>query len=455
MEKKCHFSPGDPVLVVGLGQSGEAAAQLLARRGARVTILDGAANPVLEERAARLRAQSIDVQLGVVHAPEEKYVLAVTSPGIPSDAHVVTDLRARGIPLLPELELGWIFSRGMVLAITGSAGKSTLAKLCYELLRHAGKRVLIGANYGMPLSALVLQETDWDWLVLEVSSFQLELIQSFRPDVGVLLNLHPNHLDRHRTLEAYTRAKMNLFVHMNASDHAIVQMAVFPHVRSLWSSAARLITFGTSAAADCYYAAGRLSGPAAGRRTVAIDGTYFDNEILGLTAAAAAAAMMACGVDPGGIMEVARTFEPLPHRMQQIAKVNGVCFIDDSKATTLAALAAGVHMAPGPVHLIAGGRLKEKDVKSFKKVLAKKIKQVYLIGESAELMGRAWSGTVACVQCGNLNKAVALAQECARSGETVLLSPGCASFDQFSGYHERGKRFQELIKISERRGQVL
>jgi UDP-N-acetylmuramoylalanine--D-glutamate ligase len=423
----------------------------LTAAGARVVAVDQADTPALRTNAAALAESGVRVILGAGVWPEDFYAVCVVSPGVPPVLPAIRRLAARGIPVISELELGWAACPTPVLAITGTAGKSTLCKLCFESLTGAGKRAVLGGNYGTPMTTLALESQPWDWLVVEVSSFQLELIRRFHPRVGVLLNIYPNHLDRHQTLSAYIDAKLNLFRYLTPQDQALVCDETLPFVRTGVPELRQWKTFGLTPAAHWRFEAGRLKNTAA---TIEMDvrGTPFDNAILGVAAAAAASAMEACGVDPATVATAARQFEKLPHRMEEVAVIQGVRFIDDSKATTLAALAAGVQMAPGRVRLIAGGRLKEEDVNTVKKILAKKAEAIYLIGECSGIFAAAWSDAVRCEECGDLAAAVTAAVRAARRGETVLLSPGCASFDQFNGFEERGRKFKEMVNALERRG---
>ena len=352
-------------LVLGLGTSGEAAARLLVDGGARVTVLDAAGGAALEARAAALHARGVAVRLGPGSLPSEALDLCVVSPGVRMDDPWVLAARANGVPVWGELELGWRACRSRVLAVTGSNGKSTLVKLCHDALRVAGMTAEIAGNYGPPLCAVVLATPPPDWLVVEVSSFQLESVEAFRPDAGILLNLNPNHLDRHGSMAEYGRLKARLFGRMGPA-----QTAVLPADAPAWfgeavQAACGRRTFGIQAGADAVYAREVVS--VRDRGPIDLAGTAFANDVMGVSAAACAAALDSLGVNPACVAEAARHFERLPHRMETVATIRGVEFVDDSKATNLAALAAGLAMARGPVHLIAGGLLKEHDLEPIKK----------------------------------------------------------------------------------------
>jgi UDP-N-acetylmuramoylalanine--D-glutamate ligase len=433
-------------LVLGLGESGEAAARLLARRGSRVTVVDRAGGPAQEARREALAREGIAVHLNATdRLPEGAFGLAVASPGIPATSPWFAQLAQGPVPVWAELELGWRLSSAPVLAVTGSNGKSTLVTLCRDALRLAGRAAVMAGNCSPPLCQVLLDGTPVDWLVLEVSTFQLEGVVAFCPDVGILLNVFPNHLDRHGTLEVYQALKARLFARMGPRETAIVCESVPEAVRAQVPAAVRRVSFGLAPAADYRYEPGRVVRPRGGR-SVDLAGSVFDNEVLGQAAAAATAAVEACGVDPACVGQAAAAFRRLPHRTEFVAEARGVRFVDDSKATNLAALMAALRIVPGPVRLIAGGLLKEHDLEPAKKVLFKKATGVYIIGACAQVMHSAWSEAAPCVVCHDLKQAVSRAWKEARPGETILLSPGCASFDQFRGFGERGTLFCSIVQ---------
>jgi UDP-N-acetylmuramoylalanine--D-glutamate ligase len=431
-------------LVLGLGESGAAAARLLRSEGVAVTAVDGADTPALREKAAALLGEGIRVLTGVNVLPEESFDLGVVSPGIPASSPWIRELARRGLPLRSELELGWIRRTCRVAAITGSNGKSTAVKWLAESLQQAGLRAAPAGNYGAAICRVVREQPDLDWLVLEVSSFQLETVDAFRPEVGVLLNVLPNHLDRHGDMAAYTALKARLFARAAPSDVCIVPRTLRNTVCELSGGAGRWIIFGTEPDSDYRWQAGSVLQN--GARRADLKGTCFDNQVLGPSAAAVVAAAVACGADPGDVERAARAFQPLPHRMQKVAEAGGIWFVNDSKATNLAALAGALRMAGRPVRLIAGGLAKETDFTPARHVLATGARGVYLIGRAAEAMQRAWADAVPCVMCGTLERAVDRAAAEARPGETVLLAPACTSFDQFGNYEERGDRFIEYAR---------
>ena len=375
--------------------------------------------------------------------------LAITEPGAGSDVAALRTraVREAGIALLSELELGWSRHRGKTVAVTGSNGKSTAVKWICEILQYAGLKAEIGGNYGIPACEVVLEHPELDWLVLEVSSFQFETVQNFRADVAVLLNVLPNHLNRHKTMEIYRRTKARIFGSSSLpGDVCLVPDDLLPQLRDDLGGAERnWMTFGKTPDADYYFKNGRVFHGL--EMTVDLSGTLFDSPIIGsCTGAAVAAVVDACGVAREAAGAVARRFRPLPHRLQRLGEINGVAYVNDSKATNLAATAAALQACGENIHLIAGGVPKETDYTFIKEILAERVKSIYLVGQASRAMYQAWSGVCLCVECGTLEVAFSTAKCAARPGETVLLSPGCASFDQFRRFEERGERFVALFQ---------
>lgn len=432
-------------IVLGAGASGLAAARLLVRGAWRVVVCD--VRPPREPVAEELAALGVRCAVSGERLPGDGPAdLVVVSPGIPAGHAWIKAARADGIEVISELELGFRHVDRPVLAVTGSNGKSTVVKLCADAMAATGRRVAAGANYGAPLSALAIEATAVDWFVLEVSSFQLEWVDTFRPRVGVLLNLLPNHLDRHGDMDTYAVAKLRLFRRMDAGDMAVVPLDWAARSRRATAGACAWRTFGSDGVdADFAYAAGRLRARRTGQ-DCPVDASFFDNPILGPHAAAAWAALDAVGLTAADMEQALATATPLPHRMRRVAEQDGVLYINDSKATNLASLCAAVQMCDSPVRLIAGGRLKEKNLEWPKELLANRVARVYVIGEASATVSAAWDDAVPCIECKTLASAVRAAQQDAAPGDVVLLSPGCASFDQFSGFADRGEQYEKLVK---------
>ncbi|MCU0858389.1 MAG: UDP-N-acetylmuramoyl-L-alanine--D-glutamate ligase [Pontiellaceae bacterium] len=416
-------------LVVGCGRSGRAAEALL--RSQRCTVFS-----ISEETTPDYRYEDIHFDPEVI----------IVSPGFPPTHPWIVDLVRRGIPLLPEIELGWAHRHCPVIAVTGSNGKSTVVKWIVDALAQAGQRAVPCGNYGFPVCGAVMLPEAPDWLVIEVSSFQLETIRKFRPDIGLLLNVLPNHLDRHETMENYRRIKLSLFKNMTGKDTAILPFGFLRTSENNLSLNTELIhlksvrkTFGAESGADFCYSGGRVG-------QIDLNGTWFANGILGIAGAAVAAVCETCGIPPSAVERSARVFKPLPHRIMPVAEIGGVKYVDDSKATNLAAMCAAIRMCHGKIHLIAGGRPKESDFSLVKDLLAQRVSQLYLIGESSGAMQVAWRDVVPCNSCETVERAVAAAHGNAVPGETVLLSPACTSFDQFRNFNERGECFAAAVR---------
>ena len=430
-------------LVLGAGVSGEAAAHLLLARGGRVLVVDEGDASSRGAVAERLRTAGGEIVFGDGALPQERFDICVTSPGFALDHPWIVECRQRGISIISELELGGYYWPGRMLAVTGSKGKSSLVKLCADTLNGAGVTASPAGNYGIPLCRLVLEKPELAWAVVEVSSFQMEHTRTFMPDVAILLNLQADHLDRHADMAEYKALKLKLFSAMHPGTLALLP-AGFADDGAV-PDGVHVQRFGTAVGgADWAYTDHGVAGAA---EHVGLRGSWFDNEVLGAAAAAGTAALRRVGLDRKQIEDGLTGFRPLPHRVQEIGvSARGVRFVDDSKATSLAATAAALRMVGKPVRLIAGGLLKENDLESIKELLTQTAKKVYCIGQCAGQMFQAWSASVPCEVCGTLECAVASSVRESQAGETVLLSPGTASFDQFKSYQERGKRFAGLVR---------
>ena len=443
--------------VLGASISGEWSARLLLARGGRVTLLDESDGAKLAEVTERVRAAGGDVLFGKRALPEGDVDVCVASPAFALNHVWIKACEARGIPVISELELGAEYWRGKMIAITGSKGKSSLVKFCADTLNLAGVTASPAGNYGIPLCQLVMEKPDLAWAVVEVSSFQMEHSPTFHPHIALLLNLQPDHLDRHADLAEYKQLKFRMFANMDASDYALLPSDL--DAEKLMNTRVPCERFGTDLKSDWIYEAGRiihhpspqprgaLTGGAEYGTCLQIKGSWFDNEILGLALAAGCAILLRAGLSKESIFQGVMSFKPLSHRVQVIGTdARGVTWVDDSKATSLTATAAALRMVKKPVRLIAGGILKEKDLNFLKELLTQTTQKVYLIGECAGDMENAWASTVPCEIYGTIDRAVAAAAQDALSNETVLLSPGTASFDQFSSYRERGERFTHLVR---------
>jgi UDP-N-acetylmuramoylalanine--D-glutamate ligase len=440
-----HANPSR-ALVVGLGSSGVAAATLLTRQGWRVTVNDRAAAAELAERLAQLPAGVEAVLGGHPESLLESVALVVTSPGVPPDLPLLAQARRRGIGVIAELELAYrSLADTPLLAVTGSNGKTTVTALLGAILEEAGWNAGVGGNIGHPASALAL-EGGFDALVWEVSSFQLEGCTTLRPRVGLLLNLSPDHLDRHPTVADYLAAKARLFARqqgddvavLNADDGAVAGLAVPARAEffSLHDRSAAACLAGDRLVLDGHPLLPRSHLPLLGQHNVA-------------NALAAALAAARAGVPRAAIATALERFTGLPHRHTVVAEVAGVRYVDDSKGTNIGATAAGLAgYPPGTVHLILGGLGKGQDFAALAEAVAGRVAAVYLIGAAAGEIADAIGRRVPVQQCGTLAEAVRRAAAAARAGDTVLLSPACASFDQFRDYAHRGDEFARLARVT-------
>ena len=426
-------------LVLGAGKSGLAAIRVLKAIRADVALVDS--HP-LKDGAPH----GCDLFAPCETLPNGHFDLCVASPAIPMSHTWLAQCAKRAIPVVSEMELGYAFWQGKILAITGSKGKSSIVKLCAETLTAAGHRAIPCGNYGTPLCDVALDDADAEWAVAETSSFQLEHTVAFRPDAAILLNIQADHLDRHSSMEEYARMKFRLFERQDAECAAFLPEDLDTFGQPIPKNVP-VYFFGTSSTANWRYKPGRVVGSIDGRE-VCVDfaGTWFDNSVLGIAAASTVGALSFCGLTSDEITSGLVSFQPLQHRMQHVADREGVLFVDDSKATSLTATAAALSMVSRPIRLIAGGRLKEKNLTFIKVLLTKRAKKVYLIGECENALFASWHDAVACVECHTLENAVRAAAADSVAGDVVLLSPGCASFDQFVSYGKRGERFASLAK---------
>ncbi|MCG6962233.1 MAG: UDP-N-acetylmuramoyl-L-alanine--D-glutamate ligase [Acidobacteria bacterium] len=434
------------VLIVGLGASGQAAARLAAAEGAAVRVTDqrpanelaGIVNGLERLEGAFLGGHPIACLDGVD--------VVVTSPGVAPTTAILAEARSRGIELLPEVEFAWRHRTDAPLAaVTGSNGKSTVTTLIAAMLAASGLAAVAGGNLGTPASELVLRG-GWTHWVLEVSSFQTELMVGFRPTVGVFLNLSQDHLERHASFDEYLRAKLQLFAHQTREDAAVLNRddptleAVEPEARRLW--------FSLSAMADGWLDGDTLRLGGEGLITAGAVALAGRHNLANALAASLAARELGAGME--GMAAALSTFRGLPHRHATVRESDGVRWVDDSKATNVgAAQAALAGYNAKSVHLILGGLGKGQDFRPLAPEVERAARVVYLIGADADKIAADLAGTAPLEMCGTLAEAVTRARRAARAGETVLLAPACASFDQFASYAARGDAFAELVRGKE------
>ncbi|HVU04900.1 MAG TPA: UDP-N-acetylmuramoyl-L-alanine--D-glutamate ligase [Polyangiaceae bacterium] len=430
---------GKSVVVVGLGRSGIAAAKLCLSRGAKVS---GTDSRTLEEIGDSVRTLGVPLVLGGHDAaPFGDADVVVVSPGVPPFSAL--DKAARnGALVIGELDLAARFVKAPIVAVGGTNGKSTVTTATAALVAASGKRTFSGGNLGTPLAEAVDQP--FDVLVVEVSSFQLERAPAFHPKVGVLLNVTEDHLDRYPSFDAYAAAKGNAFVNQTDDDVAVVPAGDRLCRREAERGDARVLTFGEKA--DYVVDGASVVERASGER-FSLEGTDFHGTHNFSNAAASIAAARAIGVGAEAVRAGLREFRALGHRMALVSEVNGVRYYDDSKATNVGAAVTALRGLVEPrAVLVAGGRDKLGSYEPLVQALVEKARGVVVIGEAADRIASAVSGRVPVVFAKTMEDAVRRAQELAKPGDAVLLSPACASFDMFKGYADRGDRFVEAVK---------
>ncbi|MBT9332932.1 UDP-N-acetylmuramoyl-L-alanine--D-glutamate ligase [Paracidobacterium acidisoli] len=448
---------GKKVLVVGLGKSGLAAALFLRRRGAQVTVSDIRSAEALGKDIPALLDEGIMVEAGG-HGllTFRRQDLIVVSPGVPMDTPELAQVRGFGLPVIGEVELAARFLKGKTLAITGSNGKTTTTSLCGEIFRTAGLPVQVGGNIGVPVIALVEESSDNGWSVLEVSSFQLETTFEFRPQIAVILNITPDHLDRHGTFENYVAAKERIFMNqmapseteqdalvLNADDDAASRAAARAKSRVYWFSRTCVVRQGSFVHEGAIVF--RASEQAAPEFIMKIAGIPLKGQHNVENVLAAVTAARLAGIGADAIRTAVENFRAVEHRLEFVAKINEVDYYNDSKATNVDAAMKAIAAFDGGIRLILGGKDKNSDYRQMRSLLTERVKAVYTIGAAAEKIYTHIEGSVPVVSAGTLDAAVAKAAEAALPGEVVLLAPACSSFDQFENYEHRGQVFKELV----------
>jgi UDP-N-acetylmuramoylalanine--D-glutamate ligase len=440
---------GSKALVIGLARSGTAAIRLLLRHGADVTGADRRRAEELspdladvQDRGARLRFGSLETAL------LEGRDLLVVSPGVPPDLPLLIEAERRRVPVVAELELGYAVARAPIVAVTGTNGKSTTTELVGAMGRAAGRRTEVLGNIGTALSEHAEDVPPEGLLVVEVSSFQLEACTRFRPRVGVILNVTPDHLDRHGTIERYAGLKARLFERQTEEDYRVQPLgdarltALLRPMRSrpLWFGFADPTADGVwESAGSLRFRMGERSGTIAKREDVPLPGPHNTEN---MTAASAAA--LAVGLSEQEIAKALREFRGLPHRLTTVAEIEGVRYVNDSKATNVDAMRRALESFAPPVTLIAGGRDKDGDFNSIAALAMERVRLAIYVGEASGKLERSWPA-LPSTRAATLEEAVTIAHERTPAGGVVLLSPGCASYDMFRNFEERGARFEAAV----------
>jgi UDP-N-acetylmuramoylalanine--D-glutamate ligase len=429
------------VAVLGAGLSGTAAALLLRSEGAEVTVLDSAEEKVLlKSTLENLRTQGVEVRCGsAAEQDSSPYDFVVLSPGIDPLSPLARNFSSRNIETMGELELGWRSVNVPVIAITGTNGKTTTTELLAQMLNACGQRTIACGNIGKPLCEVALEQHELDVLTVEVSSFQLETIRTFRPSISVWLNFAPDHLDRYRSVAEYRAAKLRIFDNQTADDVAVVNAG-----ETLPAIAARTVTFSAYAnQADFRLEGGSIvykNAPVLRMAETKLRGSHNIENVM-----ATLAVGLARGLSFEQMLPPLCIYEPRPHRCEFVREVGDVAYINDSKATNLDAVEKGLLAQSKSVILIAGGKDKGFNFETLRPLVSEKVRAAVLIGEMAGRISEDWKGAIPCEIALSLADAVERAHAIARPGEVVLFSPGTSSFDMFKSYADRGDQFRALV----------
>ena len=443
------------VLVVGLARTGVATAQFCAARGARVTATDTRTEKELSDSIAPLQKAGVGLELGG-HRQELilRTDLIIPSPGVPADAPLLQSARAKGITIWSEIELAGRFLKGRLIGITGSNGKTTTTSLIEHILRSAGFSTILAGNIGTPLISCVDKTSDNSFTVAELSSFQLELIETFRPNISVFLNLTPDHLDRHHTFESYGAAKARIFENQTEADSAVLNAddpGTTPYAPAkpqvYWFSRKQRVAQGAFVKEnEILFRRDGAEKHILQLADIPLPGAHNVENAL----AAVAAARLA-GAEPAAIARGVRSFAGVEHRLEFVAEIGGVRFYNDSKATNVDATLKALDAFSGRILIILGGKDKGSDYTLLQAPLREKAILALLIGAAAGKIEKQIAGSVAIEQAGTIERAIETAAHAARAGDVVLLAPACASFDQFQDYEHRGRVFKELVHQLEQR----
>jgi UDP-N-acetylmuramoylalanine--D-glutamate ligase len=448
------------VLVVGLGKSGVASALFLKSRGARVTVSDSKPETELRNEILLLLEHGITVETGG-HGERtfREQDLIVVSPGVPIDAPQLLQARNLGEPVIGEIELASQFLPGPIVAITGANGKTTTTALAGEIVAAGGFSTLVGGNIGTPAISFVDQAGPKTWSVLEVSSFQLETIAEFRPKIAAILNITPDHLDRHKTFANYVNAKARVFENQGADDFTLLNAddpttaGLSDRIRAqlFWFSRKKPVDRGAFVRGDhIYFNDGRFHDgqfhdgqgerEIMPRAEISLRGAHNLENVL-----AAISIGMLAGCQPAEVRQAVRNFKAVEHRLEFVARIAEVDYYNDSKATNVDATIKAIESFPANVHLILGGKDKGSDYTVLNELLRQRVKRVYTIGAAAGKIESQIQGATEIEHAETLENAVRRASEAAAPGDVVLLAPACSSFDQFQNYEHRGRVFKEVV----------
>ena len=449
MKSPATILPGEKVAVVGFGRAGQSVVRYLATCGIDIMVSDRRYYHELETNEKQILQDCSAEYEGGVHTDDflTKASRVVISPGVPLEIPALDRAKEQGIPVIGELSLAADQFSAPVIALTGTNGKTTVTELIGELLKAAGYKPFIGGNIGTPIADYLMNPDPYDLVVLELSSFQLEISSSFVPNVAILLNISPDHLDRHGTLERYAAAKMNIFAGGGAIDLAIMNgddclCRDYKHLsnRSSYCYFGENPAFAASIAGAGVYISGAIK-----REFYDLTGSKLETLSGRQNCAAALLAVQPFKISETVINEIVHSYQPGAHRLQVIAERNGVTYINDSKATNTGAVGLALEQLGGRVILIAGGKDKGEDYGLLREAVARNVKELILIGEAAPRLKHALGDAAPIEFAGSLDSAVSYAASIAVSGDFVLLSPACASFDMFKDYADRGNCFINAV----------
>jgi len=403
------------ITIVGFARSGLACANLLDGIGASVSVTDSSDNDTTRLNASRIKSKNINLELGMhTRGFIEGRDIVVISPGVEETAQPVIWARELKIPLISEVEVASILCRGTIIAVTGSNGKTTVTTLIGKILAAKGKKVFTCGNIGTPFCAEVDKIKEGDFVSLEISSFQLENIKSFKPKIAVILNFSRNHLDRYKTLEEYLAAKKRIFRNQDNTDYLVLN-SEDPVLKDLAGKVKSRVVF------------------------------FSEKPLINPNQAAVLAVGLILGIEEDLCFKVFNEFKGIEHRLEQVAEINNIKFINDSKATTVESCIWALNNISQPIILIAGGKHKGVDYNIVLDLARRKVREVILIGEAKKKIEDVFRGQLNCDEANTLEEAVAKAFRKAKSGDCILFSPMCSSFDMFSSYEERGRAFKQAV----------
>jgi UDP-N-acetylmuramoylalanine--D-glutamate ligase len=441
---------GKEILVVGFGVSGQAAAELLRSRGARVSVIDHLENEEMKRRARRKKNAGIHFQFGMKAAPQKRFDAAIVSPGVSLERGLGRSVVDLDIPVFGELEMASWYCQCPIIAITGTNGKTTTTELVERVLKSCRKKAMAAGNIGRPLSEAVIKSDKLQYMAVEVSSFQLETIETFRPHVSVMMNITPDHLDRYISMEEYAKAKAALWKNQTAGDFCVVNVDTERLLAGLGfhlpGQAVRYSIRGEKM--DLWFDGENFRGPVVEKMGLT-DARLDQTQLRGLHNAenvmATLATAFVLGLDPRLVWKSICSYQPLRHRLETVGILDGVEFVNDSKATNIDAMEKALSAFTRPIILIAGGKDKGFDFSGLIPLIRGKVRACLLIGEMKERIFEVWKETVPCHMANSLEDAVHLSRDLSREGDVVLLSPGCSSYDMFENYEDRGDTFKRTV----------